>query len=285
MPPPYVTTEEAEEELIICLHLPLSGTSLEQRSSASSAIRSLTEPPSETGSPPPIVSTDERPSPSASSVGPFVPLDPAQFGRRVLPRAPADLDVGLQQRRRGPAKEDIVGVLDEAIGRNPRPLGGIIGGLSRGLGNLLFGTGIDPRAGVSLSQQLAELTDSSIGEVHIRLLLPFIGEAGLGRDFARALGDDFRRMARAGDVEGLEGIETLLEGTEARIQGIIKSQTQPAAVVGDLGAGVSPGSKAFTGAGRGLLVLRSGRALKAVTALKRQAELMRLLAERVQEAP
>lgn len=291
-PPPFVTIEEDEEELVICLHLPLSETSPAQRSFASSRIRSLTQQVSEPGKPLPIDSIDEPQSQLPRSGDPFErprsllrgspfiqrAVDPDPFPKK----SPLELDVGLVQPRRGPGKETIIAILDEALGKHPRPLGGIIGGLSRGIGNLLFGTGIDPRSGVSLSQQLAELTNQSIGEVHIRLLLPFIGEPGLGKDFSKALIDDFRRMARDGDVQGLEGIVELLGGTQDRIQGIISSQTSPGAVFGDAASG---SGRASTGAGRGLLVFRSDRALKGVKDLKRQAELSLQFAERVQEAP
>jgi len=287
MATPFVTIEETEEELIVCLHLPLSETSPAQRSSASSAIQSLTDQLSETGSPPPIGSTEEPPSPSVRLARPFgVSLGDLSQGRgRLRTPDPELLDVGLFQPRRGPGKETIIAELDRAIAANKAPVGGVIGGLSRGIGNLLFGTGIDPRSGVSISQQLAELTGTSVAEVHLRLLLPFIGEPGLGKDFARAMVNDFRTAARNGDVEALEGTIRVLAGAETRIQGIIRSQTSVGAVASDPGAGASRGTQAMAAAGRGILVIRSDRALKGVQDLKRQAELNLLLAERVQEDP
>jgi len=273
--PPFITVEEDEEELLICLHLPLSETSLAQRTFASSRARSLSQPLRELGLTQPPDSTDEPPSPSLSSVGRFV--DPRTV--RFQPKKNQDLDLGLVQPRGGPGKETIIAVLDQAIARNKPPLGGVIGGLSRGVANLLFGGGrVTAPTGISMSQLIAELTDSTVAEVHTRLILPFIGEPGLGQDFSKALVDDFRRMARAGDVQGLEGTVQLLSDVAQRVEGIIKSQTSPGAVFGD-------DPRPTTGAGRGLLVLRSVRARKGVKELKRQAELNLLLAKRVQEAP
>lgn len=178
----------------------------------------------------------------------------------------------------GPAKEDIVAVLDRAIRAKKEPLGGAIGALSRGLGNLLFGTGIDPRAGVSLSQQLAELTDSSIAEVHLGIAGPFFSETKPSGELGKALINDFRILARAGNVPALERIIERLEATDGSLTTIIAAE-------GATGAVLRRGTDPFTAAGRGITVVRANRAQANVKALKRQAELNLLLAQKVQGEP
>jgi len=210
--------------------------------------------------------------------------------RRIASRAvglvpPASLDVGVARAGRGPSRETIVAILDQAIQDRKGKLPGIIGGLSRGLGNLLFGTGIDPRAGVSISEQLAELTDTSVAEVHQRLLLPFLGDKTLGSDFGRALVNDLRLLATRGDVDALEENVEFLASVVQRTRGIISSQTSKGAVFSDPGSGTSPGTRAATAAGRGILVINATRVIKVVENLKRQAELNLILARKVQEAP
>ena len=192
------------------------------------------------------------------------------------------LDVGVVRERTSPAREDIIAILDQAVRAKTAPLGGSVGALSRGLGNLMFGTGIDPRAGVSISQQLAELTGSSIAEVHLSIAGPFLAETTSGGALGRAIINDLRVLARDGDVPALKRVFDRLEATEARLVGIIGSQSSPGSVFGDVG---KQESTAAAGAGRGILVIRSARALKNVRALKRQAELMGRLAEKVQGAP
>jgi len=296
MPPPFVTIEEDEEELVVCLHLPLSGTSPMQRSSARSRIQSLTQELSEPGSTQPDGLKEGLESPSGDSAGRFV-RDPGFPSRRfrtfgetgvdvfsgVSTLVPPDqLDFGLAQPRRGPAKEDIVAILDRAI-RDNEGRGGLFTGLLRGIGNLEFSTGINPRSRTTISEQLARLSDSSTAEVHLRLLLPFIGEPGIGKDFARAIVNDFRIAARAGDVEGLTSTVELLRGAEETLNILIASQTAPTTPLGDTTSG--PSGRSAPAAGRGILVLRSDRARKGVADLKRQAELNLLFAKRLQEAP
>lgn len=296
MPPPTITIEEDEEELVICLHLPLSETSPMQRSSARSRIQSLTQELSEIGSMQPADLSAEQGSPSNDSAGRFV-RDPGLPSRRFrtfgesgvdvfsreTPFVPPDqLDFGLAQPRRGPAKEDIVAILDRAI-RDNQGRGGLFTGLLRGIGNLEFSTGINPRSRTTISEQLARLSGSSTAEVHLRLLLPFIGEPGIGKDFARAIVNDFRIAARAGDVEGLTSTVELLGGAEETLNVLIKSQSAPTTPLGDTTSG--PSGRSAPGAGRGLLVVRSDRARKGVKDLKRQAELNLLFAKRLQEAP
>jgi len=297
VPPPFVTVVEDEEELIICLHLPLSETSPMQRSSARSRIQSLTQELSETGSMQPADLSDEPASPSADSAGRFV-RDPGLPSRRfrtfgetgvdpfsaVSPFVPPDdLDVGLVQPRRGPAKEDIIAILDRAIANN-KGRGGLFTGLLRGIGNLEFDTGLNPRSRTSVSEQLARLSSSSTAEVHLRLLLPFIGEAGLGPEFAKALINDFRIAARAGDVEGLEATVVLLEGAQRRVETTIESQGARVEFGAGGGSPRDAGS-GFSNLGRGLVLQRSVRALRGVKDLKRQAELNLLFAKQIQEKP
>jgi len=250
----HITIEETEEGIRLCLLLQPSETSSELRAFASSGRGPRALP--------------QR----LSSIVPLTVLRPEE------PGPPPSLDVGVVRERARPAREDIVAILDRAVRAKKEPLGGAIGALSRGLGNLLFGTGIDPRAGVSISQQLSEVTGKSIAEVHLGIAAPFFAETTAGGELGRAIINDFRVLARDGNVPALERIESQLGATQERLEILIKSQTSPGVTIGDL-----PGPR--SGAGRGILVLRSTRALKNVKDLKRQAELMRKLAEVVQEEP
>lgn len=252
----HITIEETDEGFVLCLHLLPSEISNELRDFAS--LRRGPNP-----LPQRLNSTVQRTALSSAAPG----------------RPPSSaLDVGVVRERTSPAREDIISILDQAVRAKKEPLGGAVGALSRGLGNLMFGTGIDPRAGVSISQQLAELTNSSIAEVHLSIAGPFLAETTSGGALGRAVVNDLRTLARDGDVPALKRIFDRLEATEARLVGVIGSQTSSGSVFGD-----SPAASAS--AGRGLLVLRSGKALKNVRELKRQAELMGRLAEKVQGEP
>jgi len=256
----HVTIEETDEGFLLCLHLQPSETSSELRAFASSR-------PGPNPLPPRLSST----------VRPIV-------SRVVGPALPANLDVGVVRPASGPSRETIVAILDRAITERKGKLPGIVGGLSRGFGNLVFGTGIDPRAGVSMSEQFAELLDTSVAEVHQRLLLPFLGDKTLGSDFGRALVDDLRLLASRGDVEALEANVSFLSGVEERTRGIVTSQSSPGAAFSDPAVG-GAGGRAGSAAGRGINLRNADRLLKVVGSLKRQAELNLLLARRVQEAP
>jgi len=250
----HVTIEETEEGTLICLLLEPSETSSELRTFADSLRGQRARRPSESSAAPPIVSRKEEPDP------------------------PASLDVGVARVRPQPAREDIIGVLEAAIRAKTAPLGGAIGALSRGIGNLVFGTGIDPRAGVSISQQLSELTGKSIAEVHLDIVGPFLAETKSGGELGRALINDFRTLAAAGDTPALEAIVRRLEGAEGAVTTIIQAE-------GTTGAVLRRGTDPFTTAGRGVTVVRAKRAQKNVQDLKRQAELNLLMAERVQRSP
>jgi len=256
----HVTIEETDEGTLICLLLSPNETSSELRSFAAS----LREPRAR--------------RPSASSTRPQTVL------RSEEPQKPPSLDVGVVRERTSPAKEDIIAILDQAIRAKKAPLGGAIGALSRGLGNLLFGTGIDPRAGVSLSQQLAEVTDTSIAEVHLAIASPFFAETTSGGALGRAIINDFRVLARAGDVPALQRAFDRLQATEERLKSIQGSQ---GARIGFGAGGGSPrdAGSGFSSLGRGLVLIRTARALKNVATLKRNAGLMKKLAEKVQGAP
>lgn len=255
----HITIEETEEGFVLCLLLLPSEISSELRDFASSRRGPSPLPPRLSSTVPLTASRREGPSPPPSSA----------------------LDVGVVRERTSPAKEDIIAVLDQAVRAKTAPLGGAVGALSRGLGNLLFGTGIDPRAGVSISQQLAEATNSSIAEVHLAIAGPFLAETTSGGALGRAIVNDFRVLAKAGDVPALKRAFDRLEATEERLVGIVDSQASPGSVFGDVGA--DRGKTQAAGAGRGILIIRSARALKNVRDLKRQAQLMGRLAEKVQE--
>jgi len=184
--------------------------------------------------------------------------------------------------RQRPAREDIVSILDQAIRAKKAPLGGPVGILSRGIGNIVFGTGIDPRAGVSLSQQFSELTGKSIAEVHLGIVAPFFAETKTGGELGRALVNDLRTLARDGDVPALQSFIERIEVTEDRLQTLIGSQATPAASIGGGRAGVGGPQLQL---GRGILLIRTNRALKNLRDLKRQAELNLQLAEVVQGEP
>ena len=270
----HITIEETDEGFVLCLLLQPSEISSELRAFASSRRGRSPLPPKLSSIALPTALSPEEPDPPPSSVdAPENGFRPFLRSERLVP-----LDVGVVRERPRPGAETIQAVLEQALRGRKAPLGGAIGALSRGLGNLLFGTGIDPRAGVSISQQLSEVTGKSIAEVHLGLAGPFFAEATSGGELARAIVDDFRKAAKDGDVKALQGSIATLGVTEGRLDTLIKSQTQRTSSAGDL-----PG--AFPGMGRGILVIRSDRAIKNVRFLKRQAELMLLLAERVQEAP
>jgi len=251
----HVTIEETDEGVVICLFLQPSEISSELRDFASLRPGRRALPQSLISTLPPTVLRSEAPSP------------------------PPSLDVGVGRTRSRPAREDVIAVLDQAIRAKREVLGGAVGVLSRGFGNLLSGTGIDPRAGVSVSQQLAELTGSSIAEVHLGFAAPFFAEVKSGGAFGRALVNDFRGLARAGDAATLAKIEERLGVTERILETTIKSRSLPQAVIGEKFE--QPSARL----GRGLLIVRTTRALKNVRELKRQAELNRKLAEVVQGEP
>jgi len=250
----HVTVEETDEGIKICLHLLLSETSSELRDFAS---------------------LQPGPSPLPQRLTSTVPQIAS---RSVEPRRPASLDVGVERVRPRPGRETIQAVLDSAIRAKKEPLGGAVGTLSRGIGNILFGTGIDPRAGVSISQQLAELTDTSLAEVHLGIAGPFLSELTSGGEFVRALTNDFRVLATAGNVPALERVVDRLVATEGSLDTIISAE-------GTIGTTIKRGTDPFTTGGRGLLVVRANRARKNVREIKRQADLNLLMAERVQRSP
>lgn len=250
----HITIEETDEGVLLCLLLQPSEISSELRAFASSGRGPRALPP------------------GLSSTVPLTALRPA------APDQPLSLDVGVARVRSRPAREDIVGVLEEAIRAKKAPLGGSIGALSRGIGNLVFGTGIDPRAGVSISQQLSELTGDSIAGVHLSIAAPFFAETRSGGELGRALINDFRALAASGDTPSLERIISRLEATEGSLTTIIAAE-------GTTGALLRRGTDPATTAGRGVAIVRANRALKNVRDLKRQAELNLLLAEEVQGRP
>lgn len=254
----HLTIEETEEGLLLCLHLLPSETSSELRAFASSR-RGPSQLP-----------------PRLSSTVPLI------GSRREEPSQPPSLDVGVGRVRSRPAREDIVAVLDRAIRAKTEPLGGAIGALSRGVGNLLSGTGIDPRAGVSISQQLAELTGKTVAEVHLGLAAPFFAETTSGGELGKALINDFRTLARDGNVPALERLIEQIEVTEDRLDTLVSAQSSPASSIGGGKAGVGGPELQL---GRGILLIRSQRALKNLRELKRQADLNRKLAEVVQREP
>jgi len=254
----HLTIEETDEGFLLCLLLQPSEISSELRAFASSR-------PGRSQLPQRLSSTVQR-----------TVLKPE------APSPPQSLDVGVERVRSRPAREDIVAVLDQAVRAKKEPLGGAIGALSRGIGNLVFGTGIDPRAGVSLSQQLSELTGKSIAEVHLAITAPFFAETKSGGNLGRALVNDFRTLARDGDVPALARIVEQLEVTEDRLTTLVKSQSTPGASIGGGRTGVGGPALQF---GRGILIIRSQRALKNLRAIKRQAQLNQRLAEVVQGEP
>lgn len=244
----HVTIEETDEGFLLCLHLLPSETSRELRAFASSR-------PGRSQLPPRLSSTVQR-----------------TVSRLVEPVPPANLDVGVGVRPRGPSRETIIQILDAAITASKPPIVGVIGGLSRGIGNLMFGTGIDPRAGVSISEQLAELTDQSVAEVHTRLLSPFLGESGLGPAAVGAITNDYRSLAGRGDVEALEGNQELLEGLRESAERAINFPAPLPA--GGPGAGTGRQTRA-----------RGARLLKSVKSLETHLKTNLILARRVAGAP
>ena len=250
----HLTIEETDEGIVLCLLLQPSEISSELRAFASSQRGPRALPP------------------RLSSTVPLTVL------RQEAPGPPPILDVGVERLRPRPGRETIQGVLDAAIRAKTAPLGGAVGVLSRGIGNIVFGTGIDPRAGVSISQQLAELTSSSLAEVHLGIAAPFFAETKSGGDLGRAIINDLRVLATAGDVPALERVVRRLQATEESLDTIVSAE-------GTVGAVLRRGTDPFTTAGRGIAIVRAQRARRNVRDLKRQAELNLLLAERVQREP
>lgn len=250
----HVTIEETDEGTLICLLLQPSETSSELRDFASLL-------PGRRALEPRLTSTMQ---PTA--------LRPAE------PRRPLSLDVGVVRERSRPAREDIIAVLDQAIRAEKEPLGGAVGALSRGLGNVLAEIGITPKPGQSISQTIGELTGTSIAEVHLGIAAPFLAELKSGGALSRALINDFRGLARDGDVPALEAIEARLTATDDSLSTIIAAE-------GTTGSVLRRGTDPFTTAGRGVAIVRARRAQKNVRELKRQAELNRKLAEEVQRRP
>jgi len=253
----HITIEETDEGFLLCLHLLPNETSNELRGFASL-----------------------RPGPNRLPRS-LISTVPQTVLRPVEPRRPQDLDVGPVRASTGPSKETIVPILDAAIASGKAPVGGVIGGLSRGVGNLLFGTGIDPRAGVSISEQLAQLTDRSVAEVHTRLLAPFLGDPGLGTVATRAITGDIRGLAVRGDVERLEELQEFLEPVLERTETFIAAMSSPGSTIGDAAAGAPQ----MTGAARGIAVTRGERTRKSVSRLLSDVRTNLILARKVAGGP
>jgi len=200
-----------------------------------------------------------------------------------VPRRPAELDVGVGRPVSRAPRETFIALLDASIARHKPPLGGVIGRLSRGIGNVLGSPLVGRRQG-SLSEQLARGSDSSVAEVHTRLILPFLAVPGFSSDFRKAVENDFDVLARAGDSEALQDVVELLEGVEERSAGILESQTEGASSLGDAAVG-GAGGRATSGAARGLLISQQSRLSREVGLLKRKAEISLRMAEAIQGEP
>lgn len=193
------------------------------------------------------------------------------------------MDVGVGRSPSRAPRETFIALLDQSIARHKPPVGGLIGRLSRGIGNVLGSPLVGRRQG-SISEQLARGSDSSVAEVHTRLILPFLAVPGFSGDFRKAVENDYDILARAGDSEALEDIVELLEGVEERSAGILSSQSQEASALGDAAIG-GAGGRATSGAARGLLIGQQARLSREVGLLKRKAEISLRMAEVIQGRP
>ncbi len=134
----------------------------------------------------------------------------------------------------------------------------------------------------SISEQLAEGTNTSVAEVHTRLILPFLTVPGFSGDFQKAVIADYQVLARAGDVESLDEILVLLEGVEERSSTLLEASI----AVEPPFAGLPPkGGSPAAAMGRGVLLEQQNRLNKSVTALKRSAEIARRMAVVIREEP
>jgi len=256
----HVTIEELENgDFLLCLRLRPSETSNELRAFASSQ-------PGPSPLPPRLISTEQL-----------------TVLRNVVPPRPEDLDVGVGRPQSRAPRETFVALLDASIARRKPPVGGLIARLSRGIGNVL-GNPLTGRRSGSISEQLARGTDSSVAEVHARMILPFLALPGFSSDFRKAVETDFKVLARAGDVEALESVVEFLEGVEQRSAGIVASQTEGASALGDAAIG-GAGGRATSGAARGLLIGQQARLSKEVGLLKRAAEIDLRMARVIQGRP
>jgi len=253
----HVTIEELENgDFLLCLRLRPSETSSELRDFAS--LQSGSNP-----IPPRLISTVQRTGLSGG-----------------VPPRPESLDVGVGSPSSRAPRETFVALLDQSIARHKPPVGGLIGRLSRGIGNVLGSPLVGRRQG-SVSEQLAAGTDTSVAEVHTRIILPFLALPGFSGDFRKAVENDFKVLARAGDTASLEALVELLEGVEERSAGIVDAQSSPGAPFGDTAIGGS-GGRATSGAGRGILLAQQSRLQREVGRLKRSAEINLRMARVIQ---
>jgi len=256
----HVTIEELEDgDFLLCLRLRPSETSSELKNFAGS--RSGPSP-----LPPRLASTTL----------------PTGLRSAELVR-PENLDVGVGSPPSSSPKETFIALLDASIARHKPPLGGLIGTLSRGLGNT-FGSPLVGRRRGSVSEQIARGADISVAEFHTRFILPFLTLPGFSSDFRKAVENDFKILARAGDVTELEEIAEFLEGVEQRSAGVIAAQSAPSVAFADSTVG-GAGGRSTSGAGRGILITQQTRLAREVGLLKRSAEINLRMARAIQGRP
>jgi len=129
------------------------------------------------------------------------------------------------------------------------------------------------------------LTDTSVAEVHTRLLAPLLGAPGIGDAAREGITSDIRGLAVRGDVENLTDFGTFLDGVRERTEIVIAALRSPAVVFGDPASGTQPGSQAARGAGRGIAVQQSARVLRHVKRLQTDVRTNLILARRVAGEP
>jgi len=180
----HLTIEETDEGTLICLLLQPSETSSELRAFASSL----------PGRSQPLL----RPSSTERRIV-SRPVAPVQLQNLELGGARSAELRGLQDPDSifPTARDRFLDDLEETIATQDRALGGAVGKLSRVLAQIL------PFEGETISQQLSLGTGLSMGEVHIRMVVPFLGLPRIGREFTGVIQRDFERDAVGGNLPEL----------------------------------------------------------------------------------
>lgn len=197
----HLTIEETDEGTLICLHLAPSETLPDPESFARQLRRSL---PEQLEAPSRLLQTDLRLVPPV----PLEDLPVAGVSRRQTRGLSEDIRL---KRQREAFLED----LEDTVAKQTPALGGFVGLLSHAVAPIL------PFEGESVSQQFSLGSGLTMGEVHIRMGIPFFGLPSIGRQMAEVLKRDFQREAVRGNVEELQRagntlatlLETVMEAT------------------------------------------------------------------------
>ena len=182
-----VTVIETPEEVLLCLHLPLSATSPERESFVSLLRALLTLQPN--------VSLLGQPTVSRGGL------------RRTRASLPAEPSASLQ---------DLIRSL--APSQRKSTVGRLIANVSRNLADIL---GVEED---SLSDFLANVSGQDVGAVHAQLAGPLLGLPGVGKGLETVVLNDARRAAQRGDPEAVGAILARVEDPLQFSVGLIPGQ-------------------------------------------------------------